>query len=258
MNQNGDTAQESPVSLQRNQQEVLLTFPPPPSEETIDDWGELWQNLKHRLNGSERFWESGAFVCIQARDRLFDSSKLSAIAQALAEVGLTLHCVETTRRQTAVAAATAGYSVRQPSPTTPLTRSSPTQQFKQQEPLYLKNTIRSGTEVRHEGTIILVGDVNPGGAVMAYGDIIIWGRLRGLAHAGLKGDRACRILSLQLQATQLRIADVVARTPSTHPAQLQPEIAYIAADGIRITQGLDFLKTYHFVSEKQFWQERSF
>jgi len=257
MNQNGDTAQESSVSLQRNQQELLLYLPPPAHQE-INDWGELWQQFKYRLHSSEPFWQSGALVCLQAGNRLLDASQLSAIAQALSEVQLTLYCVETTRRQTAVAAATAGYSVRQPFPTAPIKQSMPASQFKQQEPLYLKNTVRSGTEVRHEGTIILVGDVNPGGEVIADGDILIWGRLRGLAHAGFNGNRASRIMSLQLQATQLRIADLVARTPQTTPAQLQSEIAYIASDGIRIAQALDFLKTHYFASKQQIWQEYSF
>lgn len=258
MNQNnGDTAQESSVSLQQNEQELLLYLPPPVQQES-NDWGQLWQQFKYYLHGREQFWQSGALVCLQAGNRLFDASNLSAIAQALSEVQLTLYCVETTRRQTAVAAATAGYSVRQPFPRDPITESMPASQFKQQEPLYLKNTVRSGTEVRHEGTIILVGDVNPGGSVIADGDILIWGRLRGLAHAGFNGNRASRIMSLQLQATQLRIADFVARTPQTSPAQLQSEIAYIASDGIRIGQALDFLKTHYFASEQQIWQEYSF
>jgi septum site-determining protein MinC len=58
-----------------------------------------------------------------------------------------------------------------------------------------------------------------------------------------------------MQPTQLRIADVVARAPNTPPSDQQAEIAYVAAAGIRITRGLDFLKTHRFVSEQEIWEE---
>lgn len=254
MTQNGQTTEDSPVHLQRDQNQVLLYLPSALNTEGINDWDSLWQNLKHHLNGSEKFWQPQTSVTLKAKDRLLDTSQLSAIAQALSQVELSLTSIETTRRQTAVAAATAGYSVIQPSPNalvTPLEQN----QIKNQAPLYLQTTVRSGMEIRHDGTLIIVGDVNPGGAVIAQGEIIVWGRLRGIAHAGCQGDRACRILALQMQPTQLRIDDVVARAPKTKPHDLQPEIAYVSAEGIRITRGLDFLKTHRFVQETELWED---
>lgn len=270
MNQNGHTAEvkgEQPftaiVKLQRDQKQVLLHLPPAPTVEGINDWNELWQHLKHRLSASEQFWEAQTLVTLKAYDRLLDISQLSAIAQALAQVKLHLSTVETTRRQTAVAAATAGYSVIQPASVSPINQPIGETQFKHSEPLYLKTTVRSGMEIRHEGTVMLLGDVNPGGAIIAQGDIIIWGRLRGIAHAGFKSEaygsvcdrRACRIMGLHLNPTQLRIADVVARAPNTPPTDSQAEIAYISAQGIRITRGLDFLKTHRFNQEQQIWED---
>jgi len=254
MNQNAHTAEESPVRLERDRKQVLLYLPPSPTVDAINDWRELWQNLKHHLHAIERFWESQTLVALKAQDRLLDMPQLSAIAQALSEVDLRLSSVETSRRQTAVAAATAGYSVIQPSPLSPLNQPVAAHQFKHREPLYLKTTVRSGMEIRHDGTVLLCGDVNPGGSVIAHGDIIIWGRLRGIAHAGVKGDRGARIMCLQMQPTQLRIADVVARAPNSPPQDQQAEIAYVAAAGIRITRGLDFLKTHRFVKEQEIWE----
>lgn len=257
MNQNGHAqTQESPVRLQRDNKQVLLYLPPAPPIAVVNDWTELWQQLKHRLSASEQFWEAETLVCLKVHDRLLDVSQLTSIAQALSQVKLSLSSVETTRRQTAVAAATAGYSVIQPLPTALNAESVSDNQFKHREPLYLKTTIRSGMEIRHDGTVILFGDVNPGGAILAQGDILIWGRLRGIAHAGAKGDRTCRIMGLHLQPTQLRIADVVARAPTTPPGN-HPEIAYISSDGIRIIRGLDFLKTHRFVAETSIWEDIS-
>ena len=257
MNKNGNTAEESPVRLKRDDKQVLLYLPPAPALDVVNDWSELWQHLNHRLNASEQFWEPQTLVSLKARDRLLDGSQLNAIAQALAQVKLQLSSVETTRRQTAVAAATTGYSVIQPPPVFPREQSAHSSQFKHGEPLYLKTTVRSGMEIRHDGTVILGGDVNPGGSIIAQGDIIIWGRVRGIAHAGVKGDRASRIFGLYLQPTQLRIADVVARAPNTSPIHEQAEIAYITAEGIRISRGLDFLKTHRYVQETEVWEEIS-
>jgi len=104
-------------------------------------------------------------------------------------------------------------------------------------------TVRSGVEIRHPGTVIIVGDINPGGMVVADGDILVWGRLRGIAHAGAKGNRECQIMALQMEPTQLRIADAVARAPEKSPLQFTPEVAHITAQGIRIAKANDFSRS---------------
>ncbi|NEP54215.1 MAG: septum site-determining protein MinC, partial [Moorea sp. SIO3C2] len=146
--------------------------------------------------------------------------------------------IYTQRRQTAVAAAAAGYSVEQQ------TRLDRVQNAQGQgkaldAPLYLQATVRSGTEVRHPGSIIVLGDVNPGGTLVADGDIFVWGRLRGVAHAGAAGNDACRIMAIHMEPTQLRIADKVARAPQP-PEMYQPEVAYVGGDGIRIAIAAKF------------------
>jgi septum site-determining protein MinC len=96
--------------------------------------------------------------------------------------------------------------------------------------LFLKKTIRSGTRIEFPGHVVVVGDVNPGAEIVAEGDVIVWGRVRGMIHAGSKGDREAVICALDLSATQLRIADEVsaALKPQKDP---KPEIASINSDG---------------------------
>ena len=43
--------------------------------------------------------------------------------------------------------------------------------------------VRSGQVLHVEGDLLLIGDVNPGGTVIAGGNIFILGALRGIAHA---------------------------------------------------------------------------
>ncbi|MFC4767908.1 septum site-determining protein MinC [Effusibacillus consociatus] len=91
-------------------------------------------------------------------------------------------------------------------------------------PFLYKGTVRSGQRVEHDGDITIVGDVNPGGQVLATGDIFVMGTLRGMAHAGCKGDENAVIGAVYFQPTQLRIGSVISRAPDVD-SQMQIEAA---------------------------------
>ena len=80
-----------------------------------------------------------------------------------------------------------------------------------------QGTVRSGEYIESPGNLLILGDVNPGAKVSAEGNIIIWGRLLGIAHAGIKGDSNATISALQLRPVQLRIAQKIARGPKDKP-----------------------------------------
>ena len=245
------------VRLKSEGGRLVLTLPPESETNAANasftlTWGEIWQQFKQQLDAKERFWQPATSVDLVVNDRLLDSRQLQAIGDALTEAQLQLKRVFTSRRQTAVAAATAGYSIEQQSSAlvTPLNQTKTEAGQAMDEPLYLQMTLRSGTEIRHNGTVVVLGDLNPGSSVIAEGDILVWGRLRGVAHAGCKGNARCLIMALQLEPTQIRIADVVARAPETPPAQYHPEVAYVAPQGnIRITRATDFVR--QLVPEKE-------
>ncbi len=230
------------INLQPEAGHISLTLPPALEEAETEGvpytWLEVWQQLKERLRGTERFWQPGAAVWLLAQDHLLDGRHFQMVAEALAEFQLDLQRVCTSRRQTAVAAAAAGYSVDQR--TFAASLNQPPQGVT--PPLYLQKTLRSGTEVYHPGTVVVFGDVNPGSAVIAGRDILVWGRLRGVAHAGAQGDTQCIIAAVQMEPTQLRIGSLVARPPQSSPADQRPEVAHVTPEGIRLTPGLDFLK----------------
>jgi len=93
--------------------------------------------------------------------------------------------------------------------------------------LILKETLRSGRSIYHEGHVVVIGDVNPGAEIIAAGDVLVWGRVRGLVHAGALGDETAVIWALALAPTQLRIADQIAIPPTAGPDKLLPEKASI-------------------------------
>jgi len=71
----------------------------------------------------------------------------------------------------------------------------------------VRRRVRSGQVIRHPGHIVVVGDVNPGAQLIAGGDIIVWGKLQGSAHAGALGDASAIVGALTLHPSALRIAD---------------------------------------------------
>jgi len=92
----------------------------------------------------------------------------------------------------------------------------------------ISGIVRSGQTLHHEGDVLLVGDVNPGGTITSTGHILILGSLRGLAHAGVDGDEDAVIAASHLRPTQLRIAGVVSRPPDEWGfAEAFMEFAYL-------------------------------
>lgn len=91
--------------------------------------------------------------------------------------------------------------------------------------------VRSGVILEHAGHLIVFGDVNPGAEVRAEGNIVILGRLRGTAHAGI-GQEVGFILALRLEPQQLRIGRKVARAADSDTPPTDAEIASCTGEAI--------------------------
>jgi septum site-determining protein MinC len=91
---------------------------------------------------------------------------------------------------------------------------APTEQKSEDERIsILRGVVRSGQTVHHEGNLLFLGDVNPGGAIVCTGDLFVMGSLKGIAHAGSEGDLEAIIAASYMRPTQLRIADIFSRPP---------------------------------------------
>jgi septum site-determining protein MinC len=107
--------------------------------------------------------------------------------------------------------------------------------------LYHAATLRGGQVLHHTGNIVVVGDVNPGAELIATGDILVFGRLGGIAHAGAQGDDGARIFALDLAPTQLRIATSIAADAEPKRRSTPLPEAAVARDGRIIVLTLDRL-----------------
>ena len=88
----------------------------------------------------------------------------------------------------------------------------------------MRRTLRSGHNVNYFGHVVVVGDVNPGAEIIAGGNIVVWGRLRGTVHAGADGNKNSVICALDMSPTQLRIANQI-NVMTSKKRKTGPEIA---------------------------------
>jgi septum site-determining protein MinC len=109
-------------------------------------------------------------------------------------------------------------------------------QEKEPEPVIIKQTCRSGTRIEAPQDCVVLGDVNPGAEIIAGKDIVVFGVLRGTAHAGAYGNRESKIWALSIEPSQLRIADLVAIPPRQDRSSQAKryEIAEIRDDQIQV------------------------
>lgn len=91
----------------------------------------------------------------------------------------------------------------------------------------IKRTLRNGRTVHHDGHVVVVGDVNAGAVIVAGGDVIVWGKLRGVVHAGVNGDEGAVVCALDLCPTQLRIAGHITISPDDKRRNPRPEKALV-------------------------------
>jgi septum site-determining protein MinC len=154
---------------------------------------------------------------LECADRPLTLPELRTIAAALEQAGLVLQRVEARDALSLVPAAALGLetALLVGNPTAP---DPPAGAGKVAGALSIhRGTLRAGDHLQVEGSVLVLGDVNPGARVTAAGDVRVWGRLRGVAHAGCQGDGNARIVALQLRPLQLRIAAAVARGPEDLP-----------------------------------------
>lgn len=91
-----------------------------------------------------------------------------------------------------------------------------------------KGSLRNGMKLEHDGSIVIIGDVNPGAEVKASGNIIILGQLKGIAHAGCKGEPEAFVAAIYMAPVQLRIADIITRFPEENKkGPKPPEYAFV-------------------------------
>ena len=96
------------------------------------------------------------------------------------------------------------------------------------EALIVRATLRSGQLIQYKGDVVVIGDVNPGAHIKAAGSVIVMGTVRGIIQAGANGDYGAFIVAYKMQPSQLRIGDIITRSPDGMGSKSDnPEIALV-------------------------------
>jgi len=103
--------------------------------------------------------------------------------------------------------------------------------------LFHKGNLRSGRSLEYEGSVVLLGDVNPGAQIKAKGNILVLGAIKGTVHAGCDGSREAFVFALSMRPVQLRIGDIITRFPDNMPKEnSKPEYAYVEDGKIYVSE----------------------
>lgn len=110
--------------------------------------------------------------------------------------------------------------------------------------MFYKGTLRSGQVFEADGSVVVLGDVNPGGKVVAKGSVIVLGSLKGNIFAGVDGNENAFVVALEMSPMQIKIGDIIARSSDSGVNKiskgknkskiLEPKIAYVYDQNIYI------------------------
>lgn len=194
---------------------------------SLDDapWETQLAALMAQVDSQPSFFQ-GARLALDVASQVLNVNELVDLRDRLSERGIFLWAIVSESPKTEQTAQLLGLATRISKPRPEETRTFAVDDLGDETALFLDRTLRSGTRIEFAGHVVVLGDVNPGAEIVAEGNVIIWGRLRGMVHAGSKGNREAVICALDFSPMQLRIADAAsaAMSPQT---QLKPQVARI-------------------------------
>ena len=199
-----------------------------------ENWQSVTDHLASRIDDRVDFF-AGAAITVELGTRPVPKYELSSLKALLERRGLSLSLVlsdSDTTRESALA-----LDLKTDSNNRAVTTDKQeTLPVNPEETgtwgVLVRRTLRSGRIVHSEGHVVVFGDVNPGAQVIAAGDIIVWGKLRGTVHAGADGDESAVVCALEMSPSQLRIASYIVTSPAGKRRQIVPEVALIRGNQI--------------------------
>ena len=211
------------VSVKGIREGVLITL-------EAGDLPELLTELEGLVDSRKDFFRGGK-VALEVGDLELAVEDVGRVCQIFAEREVAVWAIISTQPATRAATRESGLDTAFPSPTpeySPI--DDPIPELASGRGVLVRRTLRSGQTVEYVGHIVVLGDVNPGAEVIAGGDVIVWGHLRGIVHAGAIGNPGCSVCALDLSPTQLRIGNHIARPPDSGRKSrvVNPERAFVS------------------------------
>lgn len=219
------------IRVKGTRQGVLITL-------GAGEMAEITAELIDLIDSRKAFFTGGK-VALQVGDRKLGPNQVTHLRERLQERDVIVWAILSTDPVTRAAVERSGLQIQLAVPPPPPAVASPAPPAEEREDedemgILIDRTLRSGQSVHCVGHVVVLGDVNPGAEVMAGGDVVVWGRLRGIVHAGAFGDAGRCVCALDLSPTQLRIGSHIARPPEEkrRAKQVRPERAFVSGGQI--------------------------
>lgn len=169
---------------------------------------DIWKHIEQKLESGSGFFLRGTLVLVP-RER-FLKEELARLQKLFHEHGLICRTMGAEDAAAAEGKPAAPAAAKKQKAAAPAARKKDPQV---QEMVVVNRTLRGGQEIRTASSVLVCGNVNPGAQIIAGGSIDIRGTCRGLVHAGASGDTDSFIIADHLMPTQIRIANLIARSP---------------------------------------------
>lgn len=211
------------VQIKGIREGLLITVPE-------GDWAEAKIALQEQVEAQSEFL-LGARLILDVGNHVIRAAELGQLQDMLTEDGLSLWAVLSNSPVTQQNAQSLGLATRINKPIPERSTHPIETNLAGEEAVLVRRTLRSGFSLQYSGHVVVIGDVNPGGEIIAGGDVVVWGRLRGMVHAGAEGNEEAVVCAMDLAPTQLRIAGHISTTPKRR-GKVQPEMACIIDDQV--------------------------
>lgn len=196
------------------------------------EWEQQRSALLGQIDDQQGFFR-GARLALDVGPQVIRVNEMVELRDQLSERNVSLWAVLSESPMTEQTAQLLGLATRISKPRPEDLPSLDARNIPEGTALFVQRTVRSGTRIEYPGSVLVMGDVNPGAEIIAEGSIIVWGRLRGTVHAGSAGNKEAVVCALELLAMRLEIADQVLERLESETSG-KPEGAVLQEQGIVI------------------------
>lgn len=213
---------EDAITIKGIREGLLLTVRPDGGE-----WSEIAVRVAERIDEQRAFFK-GARVALDVGTRPVVQLELDRLRSILKNRDIILWAVVSASETTRSAAQNLGLETSLITHNEEQLETTPVNPEETGVPgVLINHTLRNGRTVRTDGHVIIHGDVNPGAQIIAGGSVYVWGKVRGIVHAGANGDETAVVCALDLVPMQLRIANFITVSPEDKRRKPRPEMASV-------------------------------
>ena len=188
-------------------------------------FAELEKEVAEKFKASAKFFKN-AQMALTFRGRTLSQSEECVLAKTISENGqIEIMCIMNEDQLTEAA----------------MKKAVESHAYVGQDGKFYKGTLRSGQLLESDTSIIILGDVNAGATVVSKGNVVVLGSLKGNIYVGAAGNEDAFVAALSMDPMQIRIADIIARTPDKKSVAREkkkqdntPRIAYVEDGNIYI------------------------